>query len=82
MSLSSTSTKVWNSDNVVHFRVHIRTIPGPEIIFFSCIKTRKLKKKDFLTFELLEVVLIMLINVKMPLIVGILTFNSCSGEHE
>ena len=41
------------------------------------IKTKMLReKKTFLAFKLLYVVFIMLINVKMPTIVGILTFMS------
>ena len=40
----------------------------------------------FLALNLSDFVFIMLINVKMPTIVGILTFmsriNSCSAEHE
>ena len=62
---------------------------GPEIIkLFSCstqlstqfqqlIKTKIPKnKKMFLALSLSDVVFIMLINVKMPKIVGILTFTS------
>ena len=41
--------------------------------------------KKFLAISLSDVVFIVLINVKMPTIVGILTFmsmiNSCSAEH-
>ena len=40
------------------------------------IKTKVLKNKDFLAFILSDVVFIMLINVKMPTIVVILTFMS------
>ena len=61
--------------------------PGPEIIkLFSCstqlsmkfqllIKTKMLKQRP-LTFILLDVVFIMLINIKMPTIVGISKFMS------
>ena len=35
------------------------------------------KKKIFLAFKLTDVVFIMLINVKMPTIIGILTFMMC-----
>ena len=61
---------------------------GPEVIkLLSCssqlsmkfqmlIKTNMLKNKYFLAFKLSDVVFIMLINVKMPTIVGILTFMS------
>ena len=61
--------------------------PGSEVInFFSCstqlntkfqllIKTKMLKNKDFLLSDS-DVLFIMLINVKMPLVVGILTFMS------
>ena len=63
-------------------------IPGPEVInLFSCstqlstkfqllLKTKILTNKKFLASSLSDVVLIMLINVKMPTIVGILTFMS------
>ena len=48
------------------------------------ISTKMLKNNDFLASELSDVVFIMLINVKMPTIVGILTFmsriNLCSVE--
>ena len=40
------------------------------------IKSKILKKKIFLAFRLSDVVFIMLLNVKMPTIVGILTFMS------
>ena len=39
-------------------------------------KTKMLKKEPFLAFRLSDVVFTMLINVKMPAIVGILTFIS------
>ena len=39
-------------------------------------QTIMLKIRTFLAFKLLEVVFIMLINVRMPTIVGILTFMS------
>ena len=39
-------------------------------------KTKLLKIKNFLAFKLSDAVFIMLINVKMPTIVGILTFIS------
>ena len=42
--------------------------------FQLLIKTKVLKNKDFLAWILSDVVFIMLINVKMPTIVGILTF--------
>ena len=53
--------------------------------FQLLIKSNMLKKnKDFSCFQLLDVMLIMQINVKMPTIVGILTFmsmiNICSVE--
>ena len=64
-------------------------MPGLEVIKrFSCstqlimrfqllIKTKMLKNKGFLfAFKLSDVVFIMLINVKMPMIVGTLTFMS------
>ena len=62
--------------------------PGPKvIIFFSCsiqlcikfqliIKTKTLKKIIFLAFKLSYDVFILRINVKMPTIVGIITFMS------
>ena len=62
--------------------------PGPEVIkLFSCstqlstkfqllIKTKKRQMKMFLALSLSDIVFIMLINVKMPTIVGILTFMS------
>ena len=59
---------------------------GPEVIeLFSCssqlsIKLQQLikmlKNADFLAFILSDVVFILIINVKMPTIVGILTFMS------
>ena len=65
------------------------TVLDPEVInIFSCstqlsmkfqllMKTKKAERiKYFLAFKLSDVVFIMLINVKMPLIVGILTFMS------
>ena len=68
---------------------HFSETPGPENIkTFSCptqlsmifqllIKSKMLKNKDFFAFILSDVVLIMLINVKMPTtIVGNLTFMS------
>ena len=42
--------------------------------FQMLIKTKMLIIKRCLAFKLLDVVFIMLINVKMPTIVGILTF--------
>ena len=63
-------------------------IPGPEVIkLFSCstqlsikfqllIKTKLLKNANFLAFKLSNVAFSMLINVKMPTLVGILTFIS------
>ena len=62
--------------------------PCPEVInLFSCstqlnreflllFKTEMLKNKTFLAFKLSAAVFSMLINVKMPTIVGILTFMS------
>ena len=59
---------------------------GPEVIkLFSCssqlstkfqlfIKLKYQQKKKFLTLSLSDVVFIMLINIKMPTTVGILTF--------
>ena len=48
------------------------------------IKSKMLKNKNFLAFRCSDVVFFMLINVKMPTIVGILTFmsriNLCSVE--
>ena len=44
--------------------------------FQLLMKTKLLKNKTFLAFKLSDVVYIMLINVKMPTIVGILTFMS------
>ena len=44
--------------------------------FHLPLKTKKLKIKTFLAFKLSNVVFIMLINVKMPTFVGILTFMS------
>ena len=44
--------------------------------FQLLIKTKMLKIKAFLVFKLSDGVFIMLINVKMPTIVGILTFMS------
>ena len=64
-----------------------KTSPGPEVRklfsystqlstkFQLLIKTKKMTKK-FLALSLSDVVFIMLINVKMPTIVGILTFMS------
>ena len=70
--------------------------PGPKVIkLFSCstklsmefeplTKTKMLKIKTFLAIKLSDVVLTMLINYKMPMTVGILTFMSmiisCSVE--
>ena len=54
--------------------------------FKLLIKTNMLKMKTFLAFKLSDVVFSMLINVKMPTLVGILTFMnmiiSCSVENE
>ena len=41
---------------------------------FQLIKAKMLKMKNFLAFKLSGIVFIMVINVKMPTIVGILTF--------
>ena len=51
---------------------------GPEVVkLIRLIKTTILKKnKDVLAYKLTDVLFIMLINVKMPTIVGILTFMS------
>ena len=52
------------------------------------IKTKILKNKDISCLKLSDVILIMILNVKMPTIVGILTFRSMinfmlsSVEHE
>ena len=66
----------------------IGSVPGPEVIkLFSCstqlsakfqllIKAKYRQMKKFLALSLPDVVFIMLINVKMPTIVGILTFMS------
>ena len=43
--------------------------------FHLLIKT-KILKKIFLAFKLSDIVLLLLINVKMPTLVGILTFMS------
>ena len=56
--------------------------------FQQLINTKMLNQKAFLAFKLSAVAFIMLINVKMPTIVGILTFMSrinfvlSSVEHE
>ena len=67
---------------------YLTELPGSEAIkLFSCsshlsigfqllIKTKLQKGKAFLAFKLSDVVFIKLINVKMPTIVGILTFMS------
>ena len=67
---------------------HTLTKPGTEVIkLFSClsqlsiefqmlITTKVIKNKDFSCFQTLICCIIMLINVKMPNIVGILTFMS------
>ena len=44
--------------------------------FQLLIKAKMLKNKDFLAFRLSAVVFIVLINVKIPTIVGIITFMS------
>ena len=53
--------------------------------FQLLIKTNMLKMKTFLAFKLSDVLFGMLINVKMPTLVGILTFMnmiiSCSVEN-
>ena len=63
-------------------------LPGPEVIkLFSCstqlsmkfqqlIKNKIPANKEFLALSFSGVVFIMLVNVKMPTIVGILTFMS------
>ena len=65
-----------------------RIMPGPEVIklfpystqlstkFQMLIKTKILPNKEVSCFKFSDVVFIMLINVKMPTIVGILTFMS------
>ena len=75
-----------NERGTEKYTSHIK--PGPEIIkLFSCsiqlsmkfqlvIKITLLRINDFLAFKLLDVVFIMLKHVKMPTIVGILTFMS------
>ena len=51
-------------------------------------KNKSAENKELLTYKLSDVVIILLINVKMPTIVGILTFMSminfmhCRVEHE
>ena len=72
------------SNNCCTFRI----ITRPEVIkLFSCstqlsmifqllIKTKNRQIKKFFALSLLDVVFIMLINVKMPTLVGILTFMS------
>ena len=62
--------------------------PGPEVIkLFSCstqlsmkfqllIKLKYEQMMEFLAFSLSDVVFILLINVKMPTIVGVLAFMS------
>ena len=66
----------------------VRLKPGPEVVkLFSCstqlstkfqllIKTKYQQIKKFRALSLSDVVFIMLINVKMPTTVGILTFMS------
>ena len=44
--------------------------------FLLLIMTKTLKNKDFLDLKLSDVAFILLINVKVPTIVGILTFMS------
>ena len=44
--------------------------------FYLLIKTKMLKNEDFLAFKLSGAIFIMLITVKMPAIIGILTFIS------
>ena len=44
--------------------------------FQLLIKTKHAENQTFLAFNLTNVVFIMLVNVKMPTIVGILTFMS------
>ena len=48
----------------------------PSMKFQVLIKAQMLKNKDFFAVKLLVGVFILLINVKMPTIVGILTFMS------
>ena len=48
----------------------------PKIEFISKIKTKIRTNEKFLALSLSDVVFILLINVKMPTIVGILTFKS------
>ena len=67
---------------------NVQNCSGPVVIkLFSCstqlsmefqmlIKSKMLKNKDNLSFRCSDVVFIMLINIKMPTIVGILTFMS------
>ena len=67
---------------------HIKVSPGLEVIkLFSCstqlstkfqllIKIKYRQMKKFLALSLSDSVFIMLINVKMPTVVGILTFMS------
>ena len=69
-------------------RVKVELQAGPEVIrLLSCstqlstkfqllLKTKIRQMKKFLALSISDVVYIMLINVKMPTIVGILTFMS------
>ena len=49
--------------------------------FQLLIETKMLQNKDVSCLQLLDVVFIMLINVKMPTVVGILTFNEHDKFH-
>ena len=74
ISVSSEDTKVAFDGSSIQ--------PGPEVIkLFLCstqllIKTKITKIKKLLALSLSDVVFIMLINIKMPTIVGILTLMS------
>ena len=72
-------------DKLFCFAPNLWNGPGPKVItLFSCstqLSTKfqlliKTKIKKFLALSLSDVVFIMLINVKMPTVVGILTFIS------
>ena len=85
-------TKFQENKTLSKFTVHnhpslAHKVSGPEVIklfmvnsyehdFQLLIETKILAEKKFLALSLSAVVFIMLINVKMPTIVGILTFMS------
>ena len=84
----SKADNIFSQSNICRIRLNYSNYHGNEVVkLFSCstllsmelqmlIKTKMLKIKDFLVLILSDVVFIMLINVKMPTIVGILTFMS------